>query len=670
MSFSPAAFDLANWPVVLLALVPALLNVAIFVYVLVRSKRNALTYSFALFVASLVVWQISESLMRMSRTAETAAFWGDVLAGGGLLIGPFGVHFALLFTERRDLARSPIVWLSLYGPAVMLELLSRAGLNEGLLLHQEPWGWMTTVPAPVLSGITGLWVATLAFTTLVLLFSYAWHLRGGGSKRRQALLVAGGFAVPTLQGTVTQVLFPTFLGLEPIPVASTFMTAFSISTFIALRRYEFLELPTIEEQLQSAQTEVHRRAQELAEAQRIAHIGNWVWDVPANSVQWSDEMYRIYGYDIQSFPVTFEKAMERVFPEDRARTEKSVAEDLRRGRAGQLPLNEYRIRLPDGRIRTLHGQGTLEVDASGGPTRMIGTVQDVTALKAAEEESRRAERAQRESEERRREVERLREINDFKNQFINAVAHELKTPMTPLQIQLYMLHQQRSGGKPLPEKDPITILERNLQRLGALVDDLLDAGRLQAARLGMRREEFDLVPRVRESVQTFAPQAKRDRVELHATLAAHAWVAADPDRLTQVFHNLLSNALKFTPAGGRVDVVVRVVSGDALLTVHDTGIGLTREQADLLFQPFVRLHEETQAEAGGTGLGLYISKGLVELMGGRIWCESGGPGQGTTFSVSLPANRVGPPTAARRGDHEGSTIKGPLPKTRSSSLRA
>lgn len=750
MSVGPFDLNLRLWPIVLLALLPALLNLGILAYVLARSKRNPLTYSFLLFVASLVVWQLSESLVRMSATAATATFWSNALAVGALLIGPFGVHFALLFTERRQWARSPLVWLLLYGPALAIEVLSRAGLNENNMVFRPTWGWTAALPTPLVGNLTGLWVAGLAFVTLALLLRYAWRLPPGSPKRPQAFLVAAGFAVPVVQGSVTQVLFPVFLGLESIPLASTFMTAFSASTFVALRRYRFLELPTIEEQLHAAQVEAQSRTEELVEAQRIAHLGNWVWDVPANRVQWSDEMYRIYGYAAQSFAVTFEKAMERVVPDDKLRTEKSVGEDLRRGQPGELPLNEYHVRLPDGRLRTLHGRGRLEVDAAGRPLRMIGTVQDVTEQKAAEErfriflesspdpaivanqegrivfanlqaekafgysraelldqplehlvperfrqrhvghrqgyfnqpyarpmgigmelsgrrkdgsefpveislsplataegllvsstirdvtERKRAERTQREAEERLREVERLQEINAFKSQFINAAAHELKTPLTALQVQLYILRKERSAGRPLPEKDPVEILDRNIRRLGTLVDDLLDAARLQAARLGVRRERFDLVPVARRTVGMFEAQAQQLGVDLHAALAPELWVESDPDRLTQVLQNLLSNALKFTPAGGRVGVEAMAVAGDAVVAVHDTGVGLSQDQVGKLFQPFVRLHEATQTKVGGTGLGLYLSKGLVELMGGRIWCESPGPGGGSTFLLSLP----------------------------------
>jgi signal transduction histidine kinase len=126
-------------------------------------------------------------------------------------------------------------------------------------------------------------------------------------------------------------------------------------------------------------------------------------------------------------------------------------------------------------------------------------------------------------------------------------------------------------------------------------------------------------------------------------------VVAYPSRIAQVLFNLVSNAVKFTPRGGRIEVRTSLRAGEVVVEVADTGLGLTPEQESRLFQPFSRVHAETHA-ARGTGLGLYITKGIVEQHGGRLWCHSDGPGLGTTFSFSLPAGaaprRAMPPAAA------------------------
>ncbi|HLE46790.1 MAG TPA: PAS domain-containing protein [Candidatus Thermoplasmatota archaeon] len=765
MGLAPFQFTVEHWPAVLLALVPAALNLAILGYLAVRSKKNALTYSFLLFVSSLVVWQGSEALVRLSETRESAAFWADALAAGALLIGPFGVHFALLFTERRGAARSPLVWFLLYGPAIAIEALSRAGLNQGTQVYREPWGWMTGLPVPLLGTLTGIWVAALAFATLWLLGGHAWKLPPGNPRRPQAFWVTIGFAVPVVQGTVTQVLFPTFLGIEAIPVASTFMTTFSVCTLIALRRYGFLELPTVDELLHTARVEAQRRSEELVEAQGIAHLGNWTWDVRANRVRWSDEMFRIYGYEA-AFPMTFEKAMERVLPEDKARTEASVADDLRQRRSGQLPLNEYRIRLPDGQVRTLHGRGRLELGRDGKPTRMVGTVQDVTEQKAVERELHAAQvEAQRRSddlveaqriahlgnwtwdipqnvvtwsdelyriygdepgafpvtyerflervhpddrprvdatiqgafadhqpfefdhrivlpdgtektlhakgsvtenerhepvrmqgigqditERRRAEVERqrlerqqneldlLKSENNFKAQFINMAAHELNTPLTPLKLQVHLLRNASPTPLTKDQAHTLDILDRNLDRVAILVRNMLDVGRIQSGRIDLQKEPLDLHGVVQHAVDSFAEAAKQAGVELDAWVTGEIWVDADALRVNQVLFNLVSNALKFTPGGGRILVEATLQGHDACVKVRDTGVGLTESQINRLFQPFTQVHEHPQtAPKPGTGLGLFISRELAALHGGRLVVESAGPGHGSTFTLTLPA---------------------------------
>lgn len=371
----------------------------------------------------------------------------------------------------------------------------------------------------------------------------------------------------------------------------------------------------------------------LSKSQEIAHIGAWEWDVPANRVTWSDEMYRIYGYEVGAFPVTFEKAMERVAPEDRPRIEKNVADAFHAGRSQELPEVEYRIRWPDGRTRILNGRGRLVVGSDGKPTRMVGTVQDITERRQLEED-------RLEALEKIRELDRLKEMDRFKTQFINMAAHELATPLTPMVLQIHLLkstHPPLSGAE---RQRALDILDRNTSRLVLLIRDVMDAARLQAARLGIQKEVIDLSAPLKEAAESFNQVARAAGLKLESHVEDGLLVHADSKRLVQVMFNLLDNAMKFTPAGGRVVVQARRDDGQVVVSVQDTGAGMTADQMAKLFQPFSQVHFSQAPELGlpirrGTGLGLFISKGIVELHGGRIWVESRGPSLGSTFAFEL-----------------------------------
>jgi len=226
----------------LLAFIPALINWGIAVYVYSRLPRNATSYVFGLFVVSLALWQTNDAIMRISASLHTALLWYGLLSFGVFLIVPFGMHFILFFTDKDRFAYSPFIIFLLYLPAIIFELFERSGLIKGSLptVSTPFWGY---VPMYTQSGlIEGIWIAGFAIAVSVMLFSYAlriWHIP---QKRIQTLLIAIGFAIPTVQGTITQIIFPYILHLAPIPISSTVMSTFSIATLIAFTRFQFLQI--------------------------------------------------------------------------------------------------------------------------------------------------------------------------------------------------------------------------------------------------------------------------------------------------------------------------------------------------------------------------------------------------------------------------------------------
>ena len=254
-------------------------------------------------------------------------------------------------------------------------------------------------------------------------------------------------------------------------------------------------------------------------------------------------------------------------------------------------------------------------------------------------ERRRAERALREQDALQAANERLREMDRLKTQFINNAAHELGTPLTPIKIQAALLNAEKLGPLSEPQRKSVRVLSRNVDQLGLLLRDVLDSARVQAGRLNVHLAPVPLGPLVREAVESFQEPAAVQGVALSVKVDADAVVQADATRLTQVFFNVLRNALKFTPTGGKVEVRVARREGQAFVEVRDTGCGIRPEDIGRLFQPFSQVHDKMEMTRSGTGLGLYISHGIVESHGGTISCESEGPGKGATFRVALPAER-------------------------------
>lgn len=239
-----------------------------------------------------------------------------------------------------------------------------------------------------------------------------------------------------------------------------------------------------------------------------------------------------------------------------------------------------------------------------------------------------------------REVERLRDLDRFKTDFLNAAAHELNTPLTPLQLQLHILQSAEDLGNAEARKRAVGIIGRNVERMALLVQDMLDVARLQSGRLAIQRQPADLAHVVRDAIETYRPPAEAKAIRIEVQGPESLVVAIDPKRASQILYNLVSNAIKYTPREGRV--VVRY-SGDAeqvRVEVQDNGLGFSPEQLARMFVPFGQAHAH-QVSAPGTGLGLFISRGIAERHGGRLDAHSPGPGQGATFACVL--SQTAPP---------------------------
>ncbi len=288
--------------------------------------------------------------------------------------------------------------------------------------------------------------------------------------------------------------------------------------------------------------------------------------------------------------------------------------------------------------RTILGERVLRADKDGhlvsveaytAPTRNEnGTPVGFVALYLDPSDR---EQAQRQAEE----IEELRGADALKTTFLSTAAHELGTPLTPLKLQLKTLRytateQQKSGFE---------MLERNVLRMERLVRDILDAAKLESRRLAIEKREVDVADVVRGVEEIFSETAKEKGVRLQSQ-AEPAIIEGDAIRLDQVLTNLVSNALKFTPEGGEIQVSSQATGSGVVLRVRDTGAGMTPEQVKDVFGAFTQFHRKETGAHIGTGLGMFISKGIVQAHGGRIECQST-PGAGTTFSIHLPRRHAG-----------------------------
>lgn len=237
------------------------------------------------------------------------------------------------------------------------------------------------------------------------------------------------------------------------------------------------------------------------------------------------------------------------------------------------------------------------------------------------------------------ERERERAASEAKGRFLAILSHELRTPLTPILATVSAL--QREGKVPEELQPAVAMIRRNVELEARLIDDLLDMTRIEHGKLSLLREPVDVHEVLRRVVANARalPAAAGLRIDL-ATGASRHFAIGDAARLQQVFANLVGNAVKFTPAGGTIQLSTADTDDEGMsIEIADSGIGIAPEAAATLFQPFAHHGGEPGGRHGGLGLGLAIAKGLTEAHGGTIAMRSAGRGDGTTFTVRLPATK-------------------------------
>ena len=369
--------------------------------------------------------------------------------------------------------------------------------------------------------------------------------------------------------------------------------------------------------------ELERLHGRLVEAQGVAHIGSWEWDVVQNRIWWSDEMYRLYGLPIGS-PVRYERYVELIHPDDRAAAQKIVNES---GRTGAPFTFDHRLVTPDGIERVLHAEGHVVLDDDGNLLRMFGIGHDITDRKRAEEERLQLAREQAA----RLEAEEASRMKDF---FLATLSHELRTPLNSIVGWAQLLKEQAPDDQ-LRER-AIDAIQRNVAIQAQLVSDILDVVRLNAGAITITSEPLMLASVIEGALEIVRPVIDAKRITLTVEVPDGAEIRGDGKRLQQVFWNLLANAAKFVPEGGTVAVRAAVERGSVRIQIEDNGPGIAANFLPHVFEQFTQADSSLTREHGGLGLGLSIARNLVQLHGGTI-VAANRPEGGALFTVSLPA---------------------------------
>jgi two-component system cell cycle sensor histidine kinase PleC len=374
--------------------------------------------------------------------------------------------------------------------------------------------------------------------------------------------------------------------------------------------------------IKNHEDELERREALLMEAQKIAKMGHWYWVNGSKEMQWSDQIYNIFGVTKHKFLPSMENVNALLFKRDINRIYQAF--DMALAEKKDYTL-EFRLRHPLGGLRYIRCEGKCELDPKSGEVlALFGIMQDITERTLHERALREAKEA-------------AESAYASKTRFLANMSHELRTPLNAIIGFSAMMQRQLLGPLGNPRYvDYIGGILESGEHLLSLINDILDMSKIEVGKYEIFAEELNIGKIIRLAIHMMEGRAHESQVKLISNdIADDIQIKADRRAIMQILLNLLSNAVKFTKAGGHIEVKCYRDLMNVMIEIKDTGIGIPKDKIDVVMLPFEQVDSELTRHHEGSGLGLAITKDLVELHGGTITLESE-EGKGTTVIVSLP----------------------------------
>lgn len=396
-------------------------------------------------------------------------------------------------------------------------------------------------------------------------------------------------------------------------------------------------------------TELRKSEERLYRSQSFANIGTWDWNIVTGEMYWADQIGRMLGTKKSRINSSYENFIESVHEDDRKKVEKSIKDCIEKG----LEYNvEHRVVWPDGSEHWVLEKGNVVRADNGEPLHMLGVMQNIDELKAAQIKLIKAK-------------EEAESANQAKSQFLSSMSHELRTPLNAI-LGFGQLLKMEIGNSNKSQNENVDEILKAGGHLLDLINEVLDLSKIETGRMELNMEMIDLGDVISGVLQIITPLARKRNIEIkiksqgsfiniNELLKNKQVVKADRTRLRQVLLNLISNAIKYNVNDGRIIINIRDSdNGMRRISVEDTGKGLTRDQQQKLFVAFERIGAERQG-IEGTGIGLVITRKLVELMGGVIGVKSE-VGKGSEFWVELEAGKANKESEVEKNEHNESSV--------------
>ncbi|TND02606.1 MAG: PAS domain-containing protein [Bacteroidetes bacterium] len=582
-------FDLTFLPSALLAFIPFLVNAGIFIYVFFILPKTRLNILFSFFLVTLALWQFTETMVRLSSDAETAKLWYTMLNPAANFISPLAMHFALIFTRNRHWLKRPWVILAIYVPALFFTFATIGGFVYSEITPSPFWRWVFTPANNLVSEINGYWIGALAWLVLVILIIFCRKSRKTTNLNRQAQLVTIGFAIPALQGMITEVIFPVLLKLDAIPVTGTSMCVFSICIILALNRYHMFTFSP-----KHAWNRIVDHMNDgilIIDSDEVIHFANTKL---CHMLGYSRD--ELFGQVAREF--LFEKQYHEMMKNAIERRKQNIADRY------EVPL-----RTKNGEYIWCEISASPYTNAKNEVIGSIGILTDITERKRIRDQIN-------------------QKVHDL-NTFVYRASHDLKGPLSSVNG---LINVARMNLREPNAHQYLDMISKSTARLDQIIGDLTDITIITQGKIEML--PIDLENEISRILESLNQQTGFSALKIESSIVLEKPLITDHGLLRAILQNLIANAIKYTALTRKnpeLNIQAQRVNGHIQIVIADNGPGIPEKVQPRIWDMFFRAHEESK----GTGLGLFIVRCAIEKLGGSITLQSKEK-EGSVFTVCLP----------------------------------
>ncbi len=373
----------------------------------------------------------------------------------------------------------------------------------------------------------------------------------------------------------------------------------------------FIAIRTDITQQKSLELKLKHNETRLALSHQFANIGTWEWNIQSNNILWSDQVPVLFGLKRGRLKITLDKFLSLVHPDDVERINTTIQSSLESGVTYEV---EHRVIWPDGTVKWVHEKGNVIRNQKGEAIRMLGVIIDIDQIKQTQLQLEQASRA--------------------KSEFLSSMSHELRTPLNAILGFAQLLQSDMDSPLNEDQQESVMHIYQSGQHLLDLINDILELSRIEAKKLEISHDIINIQKVMQACLPILKSLAEKKSITLELLSDDKIYIVGDTTRLKQVIINLASNGIKYNKPNGHVSIRYETLTDTLKIIIQDTGIGIPKSKQAAVFQAFERLGQET-SNIEGTGIGLVITKELVEAMDGNIGFESE-EGKGSTFWIEMP----------------------------------